>query len=131
MTRKFQLTALALTAAIIFSTGYVAGQTTPNHFGQPKTILAISLIKFRPGTSDAQQDEIIAGLKKMAAQIPGIKNVWTKPARMEPTNFDTGFVIEFINRDAADAYAESPIHDAWSRRLQQIRETSLSPQITN
>jgi hypothetical protein len=131
MTRSLRIAAPILIAFTIFSTGYVAGQTSPNHFGQPKTILAISLIKFRPGTSDAQQDEIIADLKKMASQIPGIKNIWTKPARMEPTNFDTGFVIEFINRDAADAYAESPIHDAWSRRLQQIRETSLSPQITN
>jgi hypothetical protein len=131
MTRKLRITVLTLTAAILFSTGYVVGQTAPNRFGQPKTVLAISLIKFRPGTSDAQQDEMIAGLKKIASQIPGIKNIWTKTARMEPTNFDAGFVIEFINRDAADAYAESPIHDAWSRRLQQIRETSLSPQITN
>jgi hypothetical protein len=40
-------------------------------------------------------------------------------------------VIEFADRDAADRYAESPIHEAWSRKLQAIRETSLSPQVTN
>ena len=132
MMRTFRYSLIAVAALAIFGGGYAAGQTTAaNRFGQPKTILQVSIVKFRPGTSDAQQDEIIAGLKKMAGQIHGIKNIWTKVDRMEPADFDAGFVIEFVNRDAADAYAESPIHEAWSRQLQQIRYTSLSPQFTN
>jgi Stress responsive A/B Barrel Domain len=131
MSRATRVWSLVLAVSGAFGCGYAAGQNATNHFGQPKTVLQISLIKFRPATSDAQQQEIIAGLKNMAGHIPGIKNIWTKTARMQPEDFDAGFVIEFINRDAADAYAESPIHEAWSRQLQQIRETSLSPQITN
>jgi hypothetical protein len=50
---------------------------------------------------------------------------------MEPRDFDAAFVIEFVDRAAADRYAESPIHDAWSKQLQQIRLGSISPQITN
>lgn len=131
MKRILRYVLMGVSALAIFGSGFAAGQTAPNRFGQPKTVLQISLVKFRAGTSDAQQDQMIAGLKKMAGQVPGIKNIWTKTARMQPTDWDCGFVIEFTSRDAADAYAESPIHEAWSRQLQQIRETSLSPQITN
>jgi hypothetical protein len=128
MNRKFRTALITLLAAALFGAGYVSGQV---HYGQPKTILQVSLIKFRDGVSDAQADDVINGVKTMAARVPGIKNIWLKADRMEPRDFDAAIVIEFVNRAAADAYAESPVHDAWSKKLQQIRLTSISPQITN
>lgn len=128
MTHKFRTASIAFTAAALFFAGYAAGQ---NQFGQPRTVLQVSLIKFNPGVSDADGQKVIDGVKKMAAQIPGIKNIWLKADRMEPRDFDAAIVIEFVNRAAADRYAESPVHEAWSRQLQQIRLTSISPQITN
>ena len=128
MTRNLRIASIAVIAAALFFAGYAAGQ---NQFGQPHTVLQVSLIKFNPGVSDADGQKVIDGVKKMAAQIPGIKNVWLKAARMEPRDFDAAIVIEFVNRAAADRYAESPIHYAWSKQLQQIRFTSISPQITN
>jgi hypothetical protein len=128
MNRKLRITAVTLAAAALFFSGYAAGQ---NRFGQPKTVLQISLIKFNEGVSDAQSQKVIDGVKQMAAQIPGIKNIWLKVARMEPRDFDAAIVIEFVDRAAADRYAESPVHDAWSKQLQQIRMTSISPQVTN
>jgi hypothetical protein len=128
MIRNLRILIVIFVAGALFFAGYAAGQ---NRFGQPKTILAISLIKFRPGVSDAEGQKAIDGVKEMAAQIPGIKNIWLKPARMEPRDFDAAFVIEFVDRAAADRYAESPVHEAWSKQLQQIRLTSISPQITN
>jgi hypothetical protein len=128
MKRIVRRAAVALIGATLLFAGYVAGQ---NKFGQPKTVLAISLIKFNPGVSDAQGQKVIDGVKDMAAKIPGIKNIWIKTARMEPRDFDATIVIEFVDRAAADRYAESPIHDAWSKQLQQIRLTSISPQVTN
>jgi hypothetical protein len=126
--RNPRILIVAIFAGTLFFAGYAAGQ---NRFGQPKTILAISLIKFRPGVSDADGQKAIDGVKQMAAQIPGIKNIWLKPARMEPRDFDAAFVIEFVDRAAADRYADSPIHEEWSKQLQLIRLTSISPQITN
>lgn len=128
MNRKLRITAITLAAVALFFAGYAAGQT---HFGQPHTILQVSLIKFNPGVSDEQGQQVLDGVKRMAAQIPGIKNIWLKADRMEPRDFDAAIVIEFVDRAAADRYAESPIHDAWSKKLQQIRYTSISPQITN
>ncbi|MGH9594899.1 MAG: Dabb family protein, partial [Bryobacteraceae bacterium] len=112
--RRNRLAIAVLATAGIFFAGYAAGEARVNHFGQPKTVLQVSIIKFRDGTTDAQQAQMIAGLKRMAGQITGIKNIWTHPDHMDPRNFDTAFVIEFVNRDAADHYAESPIHEAWS-----------------
>jgi len=128
MNPKFRIASISLIAGALFFAGYAAGQ---NQFGQPRTVLQVSLIKFNPGVSDADGQKVIDGVKKMAAQIPGIKNIWLKADRMEPRDFDAAIVIEFVNRAAADRYAESPIHESWSRQLQQIRLTSISPQITN
>lgn len=128
MNHRMRIALGTLIAALLFFAGYAAGQ---NQFGQPRTVLQVSLIKFNQGVSDADGQKVIDGVRKMAAQIPGIKNIWLKAARMEPRDFDAAIVIEFVNRAAADRYAESPVHDAWSRQLQQIRLTSISPQITN
>ncbi len=50
---------------------------------------------------------------------------------MQPRDISTAFVIEFENREAADRYAEHRVHEAWSKQMLAIRETSISPQITN
>jgi hypothetical protein len=128
MTRKSRIGLVLLVAVALFSAGYAAAQA---HFGQPKTVLQISIIKFNEGVTDEQGQHVIDGVKQMAAKIPGIKNVWLKAARMEPRDFDAVIVIEFVDRAAADRYAESPVHEAWSRELQKIRLTSVSPQVTN
>ena len=109
--------------------------SAPNKFGTPSTFLSISLLKFHEGLTDAQKQQAIDGIKdgirEMAAEIPGIKNIWLKPSRMQPRDFDYAFVIEFVSREAAENYVDHPLHEAWSKQLQNIRETSLSPQITN
>lgn len=128
MNRKLGIGIIIFAAVALFFAGYTAAQA---HFGQPKTVLQISIIKFNPGVTDEQGQHVIDGVKQMAAQIPGIKNIWLKAARMEPRDFDAVIVIEFVDRAAADRYAESPIHEAWSRELQKIRMTSVSPQVTN
>jgi hypothetical protein len=136
MKSGLRILGLGITAVCIFVAGVLCGPRLSAaaqtfHFGQPKTIVQVSLIKLRPGVSEAQKQEVVEGLRKVAGQIQGIKNIWLKTSRMQPRDFDLAFVIEFADRDAADNYALSPIHDAWSKKLQLIRETSLSPQVTN
>lgn len=115
-------------AAALFASGYVAGQ---NRFGQPKTIIHLVEIKWNPGVTDAQKQDVISGIKEMAAKIPGIKNVWLKSDRLEPRDFSWAYAIEFRDRDAADAYAESALHDAWEKRYVPMRYASISVQVTN
>ena len=118
----------ALLSASLLAAGYVTAQ---NKFGTPKTIIHISLIKWKDGVSDADKQKALDGVKELAAKIPGIKNVWLKATRMQPRDYHAAFVIEFENRAAAEAYAEHPAHEAWSKFFLSIREASISPQISN
>jgi hypothetical protein len=120
---------LALLAIALFAGGYVAGQ---NKFGQPKTIIHMVILKWRPGVADADKQRALEGVKEMAAKIPGVKNIWIKADRIQPRDFNAAYAIEFKDRDAADAYAESPLHQQWEQKYYvPIREASISEQVTN
>ena len=118
----------ALFALALFASGYVAGQ---NRFAQPKTILHVVELKWNPAATDADKQAAIEGVKEMAAKIPGIKNIWIKGERMQPRDFNAAYAIEFRDRAAADAYAESPIHAKWEVKYVPLREASVSIQVTN
>jgi hypothetical protein len=112
----------------LFASGYVAGQ---NRFGQPKTIIHVVEIKWNPGVSAADKQRVLAGVKEMAGKMPGIKNVWLQADRLEPRDFNAAYAIEFQNRDAADSYAESKLHQAWDAAYVPLRYASISIQLTN
>lgn len=117
-------------AAVIFAAGFAAGQGK-NSFAQPKTVLQVSLIKWKKGVSEADKQKAIEGVKEMAGQIGGIKTIWLKTDRMQPRDYDAAFAIEFASREAANDYAENPIHEKWSKAYLEIREASQSPQLSN
>jgi hypothetical protein len=115
-------------AAALFGGGYAAGQ---NKFGQPKTILHVVILKWNPGVSDTDKQLAIEGVKDMAAKMPGVKNIWLKADRIQPRDFNAAYAIEFRDRAAADAYAESPLHEAWEKQYVTMRQASISEQVTN
>jgi len=117
-----------LLALALFASGYVAGQ---NKFGQPKTILHVVILRWNPGVSDTDKQLALEGVKAMAAKMPGIKNVWLKADRIQPRDFNAAYAIEFKDRAAADAYAESPLHEAWEKQYVAMRQASISEQVTN
>ena len=128
LTSSAKILMSGLMALGLLAAGYVAGQ---NRFGQPRTIIHVVTIQWNPGVSAAEKQSALNGVKEMAAQIPGIKNVWIKGDRIQPREFNAAFAIEFANRDAADSYAESPIHKAWDDKYIPLRAASVSVQVTN
>ena len=64
-----------LSAIALFAAGILAGQ---NKFGKPKSILHIVTVKWQDGTTEAQKAAALKGVEKMAAAIPGMRNVWLK-----------------------------------------------------
>jgi hypothetical protein len=126
--KSFRKLAAVLVAGGLFGSGYVAGQ---NRFGQPKTIIHVVEIKWNPGVSAAETQRVLGGIKDMAGKIPGVKNVWLQADRLEPRDFNSAYAIEFQNRNAADAYAESKLHDAWDAAYVPLRYASISIQVTN
>ena len=100
-------------------------------FGMPKTVVHVVAYKFKDTTSENDQQQAIRGIKDMAATIPGIKNIWLKTERNQIRDFSGVYIIEFTSAEAAADYAESPIHDAWRKKWEALRENSLSFQVSN
>jgi hypothetical protein len=124
-------------AAALFLAGIAVGAIVTQHasalnkFGQPKTVVHVVAYKFKDATSLNDQQQAIDGIKDMAAKIPGIKNIWLKTERNQIRDFSGVYIIEFTSAEAAADYAESPIHDTWRKKWEQLRENSLSFQVSN
>src|SRR5215472_8688769 len=137
MTRSYKRAAQVLVGIGIFVSGIAAGSqharsaSAQNRFGQPKTVLHVVVYKFRDTVSNHDREQTINGIKEMAAKIPGVKNVWLKTERNQIRDFSGVYAIEFTSAEAAADYAESPVHEAWSKAWQDQRENSLSFQVSN
>lgn len=137
MTSTKRRTAQIGVGAVLFIAGLAAGSlharsaAVQNRFGQPKTVLHVVIYKFKDATSNNDRDNAINGIKEMAAKIPGVKNVWLKTERNQIKDFSGVYAIEFTSAEAAADYSESPVHEAWSKKWQELRENSLSFQISN
>ncbi len=132
-----RLVKIAAMAAVIFAAGFGAGTwrtrnvEAQNRFGQPKTVLHVVVYKWKSFASQDDKDQAIKGIKTLAAQIPGIKNIWLKTQRNQIRDFDGVYAIEFTSPEAAADYAESPKHEVWRKRWEELRENSLSFQVSN
>ncbi len=137
MTSSTRRAAQFVLGAVIFAAGIAAGslhaRSAPvqNRFGLPKTVLHVVVYKFKDNVSNYDREKAISGIKDMAGKIPGIKNVWLKTSRNQIKDFSGVYAIEFTGAEAAADYAESPIHEAWSKTWQEQRENSLSFQVSN
>ena len=123
--------------AALFTAGVAAGNwhgqsvSAQNRFGQPKTVVHFVVYKWKNTASQNDKDEALAGIKTMSAKIPGIKNIWLKTQRNQIRDFDGVYAIEFASPDAAADYAESPKHETWRKKWEELRENSLSFQVSN
>src|ERR1700730_2279844 len=131
-----RLAKIALGAALFFAGRAVgawnAGSAiAQNRFGQPKTVIHVVVYKWKNTAAEDDKEQALQGIKKMAAQIPGVKNIWLKTQRNQLRDFDGVYAIEFAGPEAAADYAESPKHEAWRKRWEELRENSLSFQVSN
>jgi hypothetical protein len=137
MTSVMKQASRIVLSAGIFAAGIAAGSLharsagAQNRFGQPKTVLHVVVYKFKDNVSNYDREKAINGIKDMAGKIPGIKNVWLKTSRNQIKDFSGVYAIEFTSAEAAADYAESPVHEAWSKTWQEQRENSLSFQVSN
>jgi len=102
-----------------------------NRFGQPKSVVHFVVYKWKNTASQDDKDKALAGIKILAAKIPGVKNIWLKTQRNQIRDFDGVFAIEFASPETAADYAESPLHETWRKKWEELRENSLSFQVSN
>ena len=128
---KLALGAGLFVAGVSVGTWHARSVEAQNRFGQPKTVIHVVVYKWKNTASQDDKDQALNGIKAMAGRIPGIKNIWIKTQRNQIQGFDGVYAIEFAGPEAAADYAESPKHEAWRKRWEELRENSLSFQASN
>jgi hypothetical protein len=129
--RKFAGAAALFVAGVAVGTWHTRVAVAQNRFGQPKTIVHVVVYKWKNTASEDDKEQALKGIQSMAATIPGIKNIWLKTERNQIRDWDGVYAIEFASPDAAADYAESPKHETWRKRWEELRENSLSFQVSN
>ena len=123
-----QVLSLVVAALILFGAGVLAGART---YQKPNTLIHLVTIKWTADAAPEQRRTAIEGVEKMAAEIPGVKNVWLRSIRVQPRDFMTAFAIEFEDQAAAERFARHPAHETWTKSFLPIIEESRTQQVTN
>ncbi len=127
MTIRKALLACAAAAAL-FTAGVVVGQ---NRYNKPTSILHVVTIKWKDGITPAEKQSAFAAVEKMAGQVDGIRNIWTKGIKVQGEGYTDAFVLEFRDRAAFDAYADNPAHKEFEKVYIPLRGRSTTHDITN
>jgi hypothetical protein len=128
MSWKTEIAAVLLAGALM-GAGIVAAA---NKFGKPNSVIHVVTVKWK---NDAKPDQIqaaLAGVEKLAANYPGIRNVWLRSIKVQGDIGQThAFVMEFESEDALKKYADSGAQKEWYKVYLPIREESRTHDITN
>jgi Stress responsive A/B Barrel Domain len=110
---------LAVVAGLLFA--------TPS---KPKSVIHIITVQWKADATAAQIDKAIKAVETM--NYPGLKNVWTKPIKMQlPEGYKNIIVMEFESEDALKKYADSDAQKKWYEVYMPIREESRTHDVTN
>jgi hypothetical protein len=97
---------------------------------KPKSVVHVITVEWKSSATPEQIAKAIKGVETM--NYPGLKNVWTRPIKMQlPEGYKTIFVMEFESEQALQSYADSPAQKAWYEVYMPIREESRTSDITN
>jgi len=124
-TKKLSVWAAAL---VIVGVSAVIGART---YQKPKTVIQVVTIRWTADAAPEQRRAALEGLDKLAAEFPGVRNVWLRPLRLQPRDFMSAYAIEFDDQAAAERFARLPAHDAWNKSFLPLIEESRTQQLTN
>ena len=116
---------------VVAVAAFCAGTLAANRYNAPSTIVHVSTVTWKKEATPEQRKAALEGIKTMAAEVPGIKNVWIKATKVQPQERNDAFAIEFENKAAAEGYVNAPAHKAWEKIYIPYREESSNSQITN
>jgi hypothetical protein len=113
---------------VLLGAGMLAGAML---YQKPKTVLQVVTIKWTAEAAPELRRAALEGVDKMAAEIPGVRNVWLRTLRVQPRDFMTAFAIEFEDQAAADRFARHPAREVWNKSFLPIIEESRLQQVGN
>jgi hypothetical protein len=97
---------------------------------KPRSVIHIITVQWKANASQAQIDKAIKAAETI--NYPGLKNVWTKPIKMQlPEGYKSVIVMEFESEDALKRYADSDAQKKWYEIYMPVREESRTHDVTN
>lgn len=118
--------------------------TAANKYGKPKSIIHVVTLYYKDDATPEQKKAVLEGVEKMAAEIPGVRNIWLKSVKVQGAYYEKqddgsmkarpytdAFVMEFENEAAFKAYDDHPAHRAWEKVYVPVRGRSATSDITN
>ena len=134
MNMKWKICAALLVLASVLAFG-------AERFGKPQSVIHVVTLAYKPEATAEQKAAVLSGIQKMAAEIPGIKNVWLKSFKVQgqylpsggakPIPMTDAFVMEFESQAAFEKYGDHPAHRAWEKIYLPVRAGSVTHDITN
>ena len=121
--KKLILT-LATASLLTLGAAKLSAQTAP------ATIVHLVTVSWKPGTTPAQIQAALDGVKALPDQFPGITHVWIKSIKVQGGKANA-FVMEFADAAAFKAYTDSPAQKEWYKTYLPIRGESTTFDITN
>lgn len=82
-------------------------------------------LRFRPAVDRAERAALYADLAALRAELPGMLSFWAGPNASPEglgKGFDEGFVADFRDVPARDAYLDHPAHRAIGARIAAATE---------
>jgi len=121
--KKLLLT-LATAGLLLFGAANLSAQT------EPKTVIHVVTVSWKAGTTPAQIQAALDGVKALPASFKGITRVWTKTVKVQG-GAANAFVMEFASEQALKDYSGSDAQKEWYKTYLPIRERSTTFDITN
>lgn len=103
----------------------------------PKSVIHVVTVKWKDGTTEAQIQKALDGVKALPSKYPGITRVWVNsfnvqnPSEVKEKKRTHAFVMEFASRDALTKYKDSDAQKEWYESYIPIRDQSTTHDITN
>ena len=96
----------------------------------PKSVLHVITVQWKEDSTPAQQQAAVDGVRKMAAQIPGLTRVWLKTVKVQG-GANAVIAMEFRDEAAFKAYDDHPAHREWEKVYLPVRGRSTTFDVTN
>src|SRR5580765_865814 len=95
---------------------------------KPKSVIHVITVQWKADAKPEQIQKAIRAAENI--NYPGVKNVWTKPIKMQlPEGYKHIIVMEFESEEALKKYADSPAQKKWYEVYMPIREESSTHDI--
>ena len=113
-------------ALLVMCAGLVWGAASKT----PKSVLHVVTVQWADGSTPAQQQAAVDGVRKMAAAIPGLTRVWLKTVKAQG-GANAVIAMEFADEAAFKAYDDHPAHREWEKVYLPVRGRSTTFDVTN